>query len=457
MANDTDTNRVDLFFDNLKGIGQQVKDRLPEVTTLPKATLKNRRKETKPKKDLPVIRPVHPKITAAIIISISLLTFLFVILEYFIFDVPSRALSGGELGFNITFVSIFGSLFLFYILIDRWPVMVNIIIFLQTAILVGLIIVNPDSSRAFMVLAFPLSAMAGFLLPVRNAIFWMILFFVIGGVNVAYIQGFRELLPYSTSAGALAAFGLIGGLIRRSNQAYYSIESLYDELHETHMQLTDYSKGVRQLAVSEERNRVAREMHDSLGHSLTVAVVQLEGAEKLIPKDPERAAGIIGNMRGQLKQALTELRSTLAQLRSDEEDEMIGNLAVALTELKINFMQATELDIQLNMPDHLPELYAEQRHALYRAAQEGLTNVQRHANGSRAWITLTPKPTGIALSVADNGKGFPEEVADGRFGIRGLRERAEFFGGTVERRNRPTGGGELIFSIPYDFKDRDKG
>ncbi|MFK7800842.1 MAG: sensor histidine kinase [Anaerolineae bacterium] len=443
MENDSELTKIDILFDQLSRFQKQISRILPK-------------KEKRVSQQLPIVKPVHPKITALLFVAVALITFVFIVLEFFIFDIPSRTLTGDMLALNITLVSVFGSLFLFYIVFDRFPVFVNILVFLQTSILVALMVLNPGSSTDFMVLGFPLSAMAAFFLPTGNAAFWLVLFFVIGEVNVTYLFGFEETLSYATSAGAFAAFGVVGALVRRSNEAYYSIEALYDELHGTHMQLTRYSEGVRQLAVSEERNRVAREMHDSLGHSLTVAVVQLEGAGRLIPKDPDRAVGIISNMREQLKNALTELRTTLAQLRSDDPDEVVGNLAMALTELKLNFMQATALEIQLDLPDHLPSLDTEQRLAIFRAAQEGLTNVQRHAEANKVWITLDPNEAGITLTVADNGKGFPKEIADGRFGIRGMQERAEFFGGSLKRKNRPDGGGELIFTIPFEIPVRDE-
>ncbi len=442
MTDQTESTPLENFVDKLIVVQTQVGRLLPQ------------RSKNKESQKLPVIKPVHPKITALFFVGAALLTFLFTILEFFIFDIPGRVLSEGELALNITLFSVFGGLFLLYILIERFPVLVNALIMIQSVMLIILVAMNPESAPDLMVLTFPLSALAAFFLRPGNAIWWLVFYFSIGLVSVAYLYGIRESIGFGTTAGAYAVFGVIGGLIRRSNQAYYSMEGLYDELHDTHTQLTRYSAGVRQLAVSEERNRVAREMHDSLGHSLTVAVVQLEGAEKLIPKDPERAAGIISNMRTQLKNALGELRTTLAQLRADDPDEVVGNLAMALTELKNNFAQATSLDIQLELPDHMPTLNTEQRLALYRAAQEGLTNVQRHSEATAALVSLKTEEDGMALIVADNGKGYPAEISDGRFGIRGMEERAEFFGGRLTRLNRQSGGAQLQFFIPFQIPDR---
>ena len=442
MTKQVESDKLENIIDQVVRVQHQIGRLLPK-------------KEKKGSQALAITKPFHPKVTALLFIGAALITFLFIVLEFFIFEIPSRVLSEGELALNITLFSVFGSLFLIYILIERFPVLVNALIMIQTAILIILLAINPESSADFMVLTFPLSALAAFFLRPRNAIWWLVFYFAVGLIAVTYLYGIRESISFGTTAGAYAVFGTIGALMRRSNQAYYSMEGLYDELHDTHMQLTRYSKGVRQLAVSEERNRVAREMHDSLGHSLTVAVVQLEGAEKLIPKDPDRAAGIINDMRAQLKNALGELRATLAQLRADDPDEVVGNLSMALTELKNNFAQATSLDIQLELPDHMPELDAEQRLALYRAAQEGLTNVQRHSEATAALVSLKAQQEEMVLTVADNGKGYPAEISDGRFGIRGLEERADFFGGRLTRKNRQSGGAQLQFLMPFEVPDRE--
>ena len=396
-------------------------------------------------------RPIHPTSTTLIFILIALFAYSFLILEHFILELPRlQRVYPVNLPLNIVMVVLLGVFFLFYFAIGRFQWLVNFNLLCQTVFLCILIWINIRTNTDFRIMTFPLTIFASFLLPLPNALLWVGLYFLITAATTIYEYGFETGLGDSASLGAFAIFVFIGYLTRRSNQAYYTIEAINTDLQESNMQLRDYSKNVRQLAISEERNRMAREMHDSLGHSLTVAVVQLEGAEKLIPKDPQRAAGIIAKMREQLKAALGELRQTLSTLREDEieEEEETGNLAMALTELKQNFSAATGLEIELIMPDNLPNLSQDERHALYRVAQEGLTNVQRHAQATQAVLRLTANRDETILQVQDNGRGLPETVQDGRFGLRGLAERAKVHNGTFEIGNRPEGGAELKFVIP---------
>ncbi|MGH2538221.1 MAG: sensor histidine kinase, partial [Candidatus Promineifilaceae bacterium] len=200
---------------------------------------------------------------------------------------------------------------------------------------------------------------------------------------------------------------------------------------------------------AEERNRLARELHDALGHRLTVAVVQLEGAQRLIPAEPERAGRMVGAMRQQLKEALAELRAAVATLRAPAARAGPGRpLAEALAELAATFEAATGLALQLSLPAELPALTPAEETAFYRAAQEGMTNAQRHAGAGRVWLELQVDAAEVSLRVADDGRGYPAAAPEGRFGLRGLQERAEQLGGRLQLGARPGGGAELTLILP---------
>jgi len=198
------------------------------------------------------------------------------------------------------------------------------------------------------------------------------------------------------------------------------------------------------LALVEERNRLSREMHDSLGHRLTAAVVQLEGAERLIPSDPARAAGMVRAMREELKEALAELRHMVAALRSEGPP-----LDAALRRLAERFETNTGLPVRLQLPLDLPLLPQAHELALYRAAQEGLTNVQRHAAARHVRLGLALAEGGIWLTVSDDGQGTaPGAVREGGFGLRGLRERAAPLGGQLDWSSTPGEGTQLSLWLP---------
>lgn len=393
-----------------------------------------------------MVRPVNPKRLSLIAVLIALLTEFFVAFEYFFFSEH-----GPGFVINIVIFSLYAFLFILIYFFDQRPGVINIIFALLITLVIFALWFSPGSSTDFLVLIYPVAAFPTIYLPFWNGILWVAGIYMLFQTYIVYQFGFEEFVSNLAAIGAFAAYALIGALIRRSNQAYYGIETLYDELREAHDQLQIYSQSVRELAVSEERNRLAREMHDSLGHSLTVAVVQLEGAERLIPTDPQRAGRIIGTMRGQLKESLGELRQTLSRLReeNDSPSPPVGNLALALAELESTFGEATGLTVQLSLPDNLPSLTADQRLALFRVAQEGLTNVQRHARASQAWVDVHHTARQITLTIRDDGVGLPETLPDGRFGLQGLAERARVLGGSFEIGRSQNGSGtELLFALP---------
>jgi signal transduction histidine kinase len=194
-------------------------------------------------------------------------------------------------------------------------------------------------------------------------------------------------------------------------------------------------------------------MHDTLGHRLTVAAVQLEGAQRLIPRDPERAARMVGTVRDQVREALSELRRTVATLRTPLEADL--SLPTALARLATGFEGATGVAVHLTLPQDMPPLPAAHRLALYRAAQEALTNVQRHARARDVWLRLTCQDGAVALLVTDNGVGMPADAEGAGFGLRGLRERATQLGGQLSLGSRPDGGAHLSLRLPLPTEETD--
>jgi len=200
--------------------------------------------------------------------------------------------------------------------------------------------------------------------------------------------------------------------------------------------------------VVEERSRLAREMHDTLGHRLTVAAVQLEGAQRLIEADPDRAAQMVGTVREQVREALAELRQTVAALRAPLEADL--SLPHALARLAAHFETATGITIHQVLPraEELPDLPSTHRLALYRAAQEALTNIQRHAEAGQVWLVLAGDGGAVTLLVSDDGKGFSLSGDQAGFGLHGLRERAAQLGGEMHIEPRRGGGTQLSFRLP---------
>ncbi|MGD2040782.1 MAG: sensor histidine kinase [Anaerolineae bacterium] len=284
-------------------------------------------------------------------------------------------------------------------------------------------------------------------LPLRQGVYWIAAFSLVTAASFAIGINLGEGLISLFLYGVLYAFiGTFARTLARADAARRESQTLLAELQKAHEQLQEYALRAEELAVVEERNRLAREMHDTLGHRLTVASVQLEAAQRLCPTDPQRAADLVGTVRGQVREALGELRGTVATLRTPIEADL--HLRSSLQRLIAHFEEATGLTIHQMLPDHLPELSDAVRMALYRAAQEALTNVQKHAGARQAWFLLTVRAESIDLLVSDDGRGMPEGNENEGFGLRGLQERAAQLGGEFHVEPRAGGGTQLSFRLP---------
>jgi signal transduction histidine kinase len=245
-----------------------------------------------------------------------------------------------------------------------------------------------------------------------------------------------DLLLY---AGAVL-FGVFVSQIAGSEmRARAEVERMAGELRRSNEQLNAYIVEVGQLATARERNRLAREVHDTLGHHLTALVVQLEIVAQLFTADPPRAQSAAAQARALAAEGLAEVRRSVAALRpSPLEDRPLADAIRQLTDTARDAGLLATLSVAGEVRPLAPEVEA----ALYRAAQEALTNVRKHAHASAVAVQLVYQPQAVQLQVADNGTGRTVGGAEG-VGLRGLRERAALLGGSA-RAEAGAGGGFVV-------------
>jgi len=215
------------------------------------------------------------------------------------------------------------------------------------------------------------------------------------------------------------------------------------ELAEAHEKLRDYATQAERLATAQERNRVARDIHDGLGHSLTVVQMQVKAARAVLPTDPGKADEVLAKAQEQAENALAEVRRSVKALR---EPRTTPPLPEALKALAAE-TSAAGVPAELTVSGTERELPDEQREALYRAAQEALTNVRKHAAAGRADVVLDFAESTVRVEVRDNGAG-TEGAASPGFGLLGLRERAEHLGGSLDFTSAPGRGSALSMEVP---------
>ena len=329
-----------------------------------------------------------------------------------------------------------------------WPAYLGLA--LQTAVTAALMYLS-DNWSLFTILFFVLSGQAVLLFPIRPAFAW-----IAGFVAISTIFGVTKwgwpggMMTLPLYGGGYSLIAALAHALVSAETARRQSQALVEELQAAHSKMQEYAGRIEELAVVEERSRLAREMHDTLGHRLTVAAVQLEGAQRLIEADPNRAAQMVGTVREQVREALAELRQTVTALRAPIEADL--SLPHALARLAAHFEQATGITVHRVLPraEELPDLPATYRLAVYRAAQEALTNIQRHAEAGQVWLVLAGDGGAVTLLVGDDGKGLSLSSDQAGFGLRGLRERAAQLGGEMHVEPRRGGGTQVSFRVPTD-------
>ncbi|MEA5619143.1 sensor histidine kinase [Cronbergia sp. UHCC 0137] len=217
------------------------------------------------------------------------------------------------------------------------------------------------------------------------------------------------------------------------------------ELAIANTRLRQYALRVEELATVQERNRIARDIHDSLGHSLTVFGIHLEGALRLLKSDPAQAEELLLEIKQLNTTTLREVRESVSALRSDPLQEK--NLEEAIAILITDFHKSTgvlpALDNQLKAT-----LSHDRNIVIYRILQESLTNVRKYAAATTVNIVIAQSIQDVQITIEDNGQGFDLSQNATGFGLQGMRERVLALMGQLEIFTAPNQGCRIIATLP---------
>ncbi|RNL86256.1 sensor histidine kinase [Halostreptopolyspora alba] len=220
---------------------------------------------------------------------------------------------------------------------------------------------------------------------------------------------------------------------------------LLAELRAAHEELRRYSGLVRDLTVAEERARMARDMHDSVGHYLTVINMDLTNAERFRAARPEDAWQEVHHARQLAQEALADTRRWVRAMRPLR---LQGHNGIDALRMLTGSFDGTGIEVRLRVVGEEPELDEVTELVCYRVVQEGCTNALRHSGATLVEAELSGDESAVVVTVRDNGVGADTaEVADG-FGLRGLRERVAAAGGEVTVRSPESGGFEVSATVP---------
>ena len=195
---------------------------------------------------------------------------------------------------------------------------------------------------------------------------------------------------------------------------------------------------------------MARELHDTLAHSLSATAVQLEAVKALWDEDPDQAKEMLNQSLERARGGLGEARRAIQALRASplEERGIVG----ALDQLGAAAAARSSIAVDVVVDDSVIDLGPQLEQAVYRIADEALTNVVRHSRASAASVRLERVKRGLSLTVSDNGSGFDSAggVPNGHLGLQGMRERAELVGGSLHVVSAPNGGTTVGFDVRID-------
>jgi signal transduction histidine kinase len=201
-------------------------------------------------------------------------------------------------------------------------------------------------------------------------------------------------------------------------------------------------------AVVEERARIARELHDVVAHHVSTMVVQAGAERRSLGDGSEQTAEVLGTIEKVGRGALTEMRRMVAMLRSDPAEDLAPQPTLAQVPDLVGQLRDTGLAVELQVVGDRRELPAGIELSAYRIVQEALTNVLKHAAGSRAAVELRYQPHALEVVVRDDGLGAPRPLSSGGHGLVGVRERAAMLGGHFEAGRQPGGGFAVRVLLP---------
>jgi signal transduction histidine kinase len=219
-----------------------------------------------------------------------------------------------------------------------------------------------------------------------------------------------------------------------------------ESLREANANLTHYASTLEQLTVSHERNRLARELHDTLAHSLTAISVSLETAKAYFDIDPAQARDLIDISLKATHVGVDETRRALKALRSNVLEDM--GLGLAIQRVAESAAARFRLNLTVDLKNPMPSLSPDVEQSIYRVAQEAIENIINHSHAKNFSVHLESNDH-TTLTIQDDGMGFDmkSDVSSGHFGLVGMHERAELAGGKLKIESEKGKGTKIVLTI----------
>lgn len=282
----------------------------------------------------------------------------------------------------------------------------------------------------------------------RHSLLAVIAYLILMGVTYGLLWGWEATPNWLGSALLVMFFILVYVLLfLRQLNARAESQRLLLELQEAHARLAEYAAQVETLTLEAERQRMARELHDTLAQGLAGLILQLEALELSLEREnTKQAQQITAQAKERARTTLADARRAIDDLRAADTET-----AEAISREVERFQKATGIPCTLQTPPDLNLSEQDGEHAL-RCVSEGLANAARHAQATQVWVTLHEENDHLLIQVRDNGQGFDAagDIPAGHYGLLGLRERARLANGQLSIESVPGQGTTVTMSLPLD-------
>lgn len=303
----------------------------------------------------------------------------------------------------------------------------------QTVMVTGLVLLGSEDYASFVFLFFVLSVHVPLVFGDHASVVWIGLFWLISSTASIVADVDNAWFAVGFNLGVFPLCGLFGYTLRRMAQARNDGEDALARLREAQDQL-------QRLAVTQERNRLSRDLHDSVKQRVFAMSMQLGTAQVLLDREPERAREAIDHAERLARQAGSELNLVIQELRPvDLEDR---GLPDALRGYARDWSGQSGIPAEVTVSGELPEA-PEVEYALLRIAQEAMANVARHSRASSVRLELRTEGRAVALSIIDDGIGFDPVRSGHGIGLASMRERVEALGGQLTVDSAPGRGASI--------------
>lgn len=249
-------------------------------------------------------------------------------------------------------------------------------------------------------------------------------------------------------------FSILLNYISRLYNTKKEAQRLYDKLKvseenllEANNKLEEYLSSIEELTILKERNRISREIHDSVGHALSTAIIQLSAMEVLASKEDNNLKEMISGLRSFINDSFQDVKSAVKELKSDDYDNYRG--IIRIQDLCKNFEKMSGIEVKIIVCKGSWTLSTKQSTHLYRITQEVLSNSLKHGKATKINVIMNFTENDFVISFKDNGTG-TDTINESGFGLKNIKERTEEIGGTVDITSKLGNGFFVKIVIPKE-------